>query len=234
MPRRDASPRNLAFARRLKTDYGLDVSESQLERWRGWRGVGLIPRRPPGARTRWAPGLADSIPEDEVRWVAEAAELVGAGARLDDVGWELARRGWPIDAKALRAVIVDRADELLGLLEDVDERAEAVHRAGRRHHRGRSEVGEEHVREVADALADPSRIRRAMSRVWNAAASEILEAVRQSRTPLDALDLLDRSAAIAARLSNATGKTIEPRISPLPASVVRVIPVAIAGRAGDA
>lgn len=190
MPRRSPSPRNLALLRLVRAEHAHDLSERQLERWRGWRGVGLILRRPPGTRTRWRPGLADTIPADEVQWVAEAAELVPRCRSLDDVAWQLARRGWPVDGEGLRAVLAASFERLRVLLRSYSSRSAALDRAEARHHRGRGGARRDHMDDVVADLTEPGRIAKAMRAIRTASASDIAEAVRWSATPLEAVDLL--------------------------------------------
>lgn len=93
MPRRSPSPYSLALMRRVKAEHELDVSEPDLERWRTWRSVPLIPRRPSGVRVRWRPDLAEVIPPEEVDRVAEVARLVRRHRSLDVAGMILTARG---------------------------------------------------------------------------------------------------------------------------------------------
>lgn len=188
---RETSTRDAALLRALDGRgvllRGRPVSADQLRRWRTWRRVGFIPRSPERIRG-YRPGV--EIPSDEVRWVADAAELVPHCNTLDDVAWWLTRYGWPVDAEGLRTVIVAAAEPLLAPLEDESERADLIVAAVTRHSRGRSGGRREHVLDVVADLAKPGRIAKAMRKVWIASAADIVEAVRWSATPLEALDLL--------------------------------------------
>lgn len=107
------SPWSLALARRVRAEYGLDLSPTQIERGRK---LGVIPSRPADSRTRWRPGLANEIPEDEVARAAALASVL-AHKRLspDDLTVGLAAAGIPKEkpaqiaaaTRALAAKIID-------------------------------------------------------------------------------------------------------------------------------
>lgn len=195
---RETSGRDAALLHALDerdvTLRGKPVSADQLRRWRTWRRVGFIPRSPERIRGY---RLGVEISADEVQWVAEAAQLVPRCRSLDDVAWQLARRGWPVEAEGLREVISAASEKLFTQLDDVtrsgDEsspRVKAIYRADTRHRRGRGGGRVEHVHDVVVDLAQPGRIEKARRAVRIASAADIAEAVRWSATPLEALDVL--------------------------------------------
>lgn len=97
--------RDYALCERVEREFGIVVEARQLRRWRAWRRVGFVPRSAERVRG-WRPGLASSLPDGEVVWVAEAACLALRIRSLDRVALALSARGFPLEAGAVRAAFL--------------------------------------------------------------------------------------------------------------------------------
>lgn len=140
MSRKPPSSRDVALIRRLRDEYGVEVSARQLRTWRDWRGVGLIPR--PRRVRGFKASLAESLPAAEIERVAAVARLVARLRSLDLVALVLAARWCEVQSGALRAVLLDTLDAL----EADARRPKHVDREYRRLSRVRKEEKEEAAR----------------------------------------------------------------------------------------
>lgn len=104
MRRSEPSARNRAIIRGIEARGFHDVTEARLERWRGWRGVGLIERN----RERWrdfANGRV--VPEEEIERAVAVRRLCRHRRPLDEVALRLAFTH-PVDPGALHRVRAER------------------------------------------------------------------------------------------------------------------------------